>query len=1137
MKLRTLTINNIASIENAEIHFDKPPLSTCEVFLITGKTGSGKSTILDSICLALYGTTPRLANNRMQGDTADHRQNITLKDARQLMRRNTGSCSCRLTFRGSNDIEYEAVWAVSRAYNKPDRKLQPKTWTLTNLDTGLTLTKDREIEAEVARAIGLDFKQFCRTTMLAQGEFTKFLNSNDNDKAEILEKITGADIYSRISSKIFEITTSRRAEYEKTAQLVSDVALLSDEAIAAKNAELAALDKESAYITARRETTAKKIEWQRQRTALERRLADARNELARATTAVESDHFRAIVATVDRWRRSADMRNSLGRREKAASALTAERDRRAELCRRFATALSARDALTHRIQAAEAELSVLNQLIDSQKERTAIYENAPEIIAQLRSMADSGNRIDQATAALEKSQRQLTSVLQPKALEAAKRHAEAASAVSEADNALCRLIKQLEQSGIDEARKDKELTLRRKADAELALERLRQLSQALEAARQLAAQLGETEATSKRLAVERGGMETAVRQAADNRAATEKALLRQRDTVDKFARQMRARLSAGDICPVCGREIAEHLPDEAELQELYQVAQTAFDEADRHHRELLNSLNAIEARLTVTKKQAEELRRAIAADRSAAEATELFAASCRTIEVDGSSADVEQAVAGMIADCEVRAKRLNITIADAERIEAEIRRHTDLAARLRAKLDAAAKLKEAAEKKHSDCFNEITLGERIIAEKREEIEKASAETARLLGADEWTDQRRQEPRRFAERLAKAAADYKSAVGRSDSMRLSITDLSNRLGILKSVIEAIVALCPDWADLSPAAGTEFGSDDAAALRSDVQEVATRIASLDTEIRDIDTAIGRFVVENPDFDRDELTRLATMPTAEIDRLTTGIESARQAVASTQAVVRDIAAQHERHLADAPDLADDTPESLAATAADLDMRYRESIRRHTEIESELRADSEARRRLGDLVARRDKAEAEFRRWSSLDTMLGEKSGGKFRKIAQSYILSSLIKAANKYLRLLTDRYELTVAPGTFVISLTDAYQGFASRSAATLSGGESFLVSLALALALSDIGIRFSVDTLFIDEGFGTLSGEPLRQAIATLRTLHSSTGRHVGIISHVAELQEQLPVQISVVRQSRYSAAKISVADSSGAFEGN
>ena len=125
------------------------------------------------------------------------------------------------------------------------------------------------------------------------------------------------------------------------------------------------------------------------------------------------------------------------------------------------------------------------------------------------------------------------------------------------------------------------------------------------------------------------------------------------------------------------------------------------------------------------------------------------------------------------------------------------------------------------------------------------------------------------------------------------------------------------------------------------------------------------------------------------------------------------------------------------------------------------------------------------------------------------------------------MTNRYTLRVLPGSFTIMMEDAYQGYAERPASTISGGESFLVSLSLALALSDIGQQLSVDILFIDEGFGTLSGEPLMNAINTLRSLHTASGRQVGIISHVEELQERIPVQIQVVQDGNSSKSEVNV----------
>jgi exonuclease SbcC len=124
---------------------------------------------------------------------------------------------------------------------------------------------------------------------------------------------------------------------------------------------------------------------------------------------------------------------------------------------------------------------------------------------------------------------------------------------------------------------------------------------------------------------------------------------------------------------------------------------------------------------------------------------------------------------------------------------------------------------------------------------------------------------------------------------------------------------------------------------------------------------------------------------------------------------------------------------------------------------------------------------------------------------------------------------RYKLSVVPGTLIMKLSDTYNGCAERATDTLSGGESFLVSLALALALADFGQHLGVSTLFIDEGFGTLSGDELQSAINTLKSLHSNVGRQVGIISHREEIRESIPVQISVQSKAGSSESVVEVID--------
>ena len=233
-------------------------------------------------------------------------------------------------------------------------------------------------------------------------------------------------------------------------------------------------------------------------------------------------------------------------------------------------------------------------------------------------------------------------------------------------------------------------------------------------------------------------------------------------------------------------------------------------------------------------------------------------------------------------------------------------------------------------------------------------------------------------------------------------------------------------------------------------------------------------------------------------------------------------------EEHQAQKPELAeDDSAENLTSRIEHYTEQIKQINLQSGAISQELQKDAETKKSIGKLKEDADKKKAICEKWEKLNNLIGCAEGKKFRKIAQSYVLANLIHSANSYMRTLTDRYTLKVTPGTFIINIEDAYQGYVSRSAATISGGESFLVSLSLALALSDLGENLKVDTLFIDEGFGTLSGEPLQKSIATLRTLHSKSGRHVGIISHIEELQDRIPVQIKVHQEGHNSSSTVTV----------
>lgn len=1146
MILQKLEIHNIASIEDATIDFEAQPLADSEVFLITGKTGAGKSTLLDAICLALYASTPRLENTSMQGEMRDNEKDIKIKDPVQLMRRNTGEAFVRLTFIGSNGVHYEAQWSVARARNKVTGKIQNKKWALRNLDTDFTYAKDKEIREEIALAIGLDFKQFCRTTLLAQGEFTRFLNSKDDEKAEILEKITGVDAYSRIGAKIFEQTVEKKKIWEDSQQKIEGIQILNDEEIAQKNNQLQQLDEQSQQLKSTLEKEQKKLRWIQQEQDFRQRKEQAKEDLAHVKAIAESDETQQQEQTIALWNHTIEARAKMNETASCAKTILQQEAQLQSLEQTFRQIQGAQSYELQQEQTIALSIKNIDDYLAQESPKVHLYENAQTlntlIVSYLKNKKDAENNLQYANQIKKELSTQYQPILEKSKTmleECQKAYNQQVIKVQEAEA-------ELEQLHLPQLRQQQEALKTLLNDIQAAKNLLELLHEeqnrhvlSKENLVQLQNSIQEKEKQLQVLTQESHDAEI-------RKNALQLAYEKQRESINKWAKSIRIKLQIGDTCPVCQQRIESTLPHEDNIDALVVEAEKLYKDAENEYNKILTSQNAIDSDIKALKNSLANEQKVFAkCCESLAKATQKAQEAAKKIpegENETQTLATLEKVSAQIAEAEVKekeAKKLR-TLRDQKLQEYEVLRNGML----------------AAQQKVNDTQHRIELVEAQISLQTKDSEKAQNDIQTLIGEAEklsWKNDWHTMLTEFGKEVEDGAITYKMNTEKQQKLAAELKQFEEGNKNLAAVLDAIVKLMPTW-------GTP--SKEPLMLKR-IPKVLTRASELQSQItaalqqmnaakeKEEDTKkwLKEFMEKKQEMlkdfsdkeqeillDENLLLQLDTLQQCDIAEKTEAINRIKQQLVSKQTVWDELEKAYQLHTGEYEALFDEDEkiseeESLdtriSTSIASLEAQLSELGNQRGGIIRDLEIDRTNKAKVGSLLQESAQKKADFEKWSRLNQLLGDATGNKFRRIAQSYVLASLIHSANGYMRTLSDRYILKVVPGTFVISLEDAYQGYVSRAASTLSGGESFLVSLSLALALSDIGTQLSVDTLFIDEGFGTLSGEPLQHAVNTLRSLHSKSGRHVGIISHVEELKERIPVQIRVNQEGNNSSSTIEI----------
>ncbi len=1122
MKIQKVILHNIASIADATIDFEAVPLKDSPLFLICGETGAGKTTILDAISLALYNETPRTnraPNEKVLMDEGNDKE-ATLGDTRRMLRNGTGEGYVDLYFQGNDGTAYEAQWQVHRAHNRPDGARQNVEWSLTRLDTGKTLHKVGEIRTEIEQAIGLNYEQFCRTTLLAQGEFTKFLLSKEDEKSAILEKLTDTEKFTRIGMKIYSITQEKKAAFDLAKTEMQLIRILSEEEIRQLNADRSALEQEVKQLSKNQEVIEGKLRWIDKREELETKHKAALERAQSARQLAESEKLKEAQRMLAFWDVSTEAIAACKEIQQKQQLLKLNRQHQEgfpERYRRLSGNLLFRQRQCEETDRQRQEQS---DYVKGHQAEQPMYDNASGIIAWLNAVIAENERmvaLQRTIGELKKSRSQLNETVKKAddALAAAntavdRKRQEIDQAERELDNLHRADIEQakasceLQEKGLLQIETELKSYAEKKEYYEAQVAKLKEVETALQEERNKTEKLREA-ADSARLNFE------------ESNAACKKAEI----AVNDHAKALRHALAEGDKCPVCGNIITVLKKDEA-FADILKPFEQLRDKAQQEKEAALLSWNQNMLQITNLDKHHAE----------------------KTKEMDETRAKMEQAyraLEGLCQKCgfDVDDNQLHDNILRRQEQfqfqKAEWAKQLQHCDRLRLQIDRMQKDKDQlqrigseADKVQSQARERLSKAEADIRQHESNILQASANreqamsqaAAQIVYPKGWEEDLPEVIRR----LRHDSEAFRKAGDLSVKLTVRLQALQSELDQVCGVQQWLWQRYPDWKDMA-ADGVVENLHLVADINAFKDEVSKAQIEQKTLLEDevAKTALLQdFYRRNADIQEDVIANLCRYRTADIEemrgRVTKAIEEKKSAADLLQEVVRET----ENHLRLQPEFApaedkkvlSGNKELLAARANALNQRM-------GGIDAKLKQNEEDTKKVQDKVRQCELLRSEWERWDRLNDAFGDATGKKFRNIAQSHVLKELLHGANHYLKELSNRYELDCSG--LVLMIRDAYEGYASRPVNGLSGGESFLVSLALALGLSNLGEQgLSVEMLFIDEGFGTLSSEYLNTVMNALERLNKFSQRKVGVISHVEGLRERIKTHIEVKRDGRQAS---------------
>ena len=1134
MKFLQLEILNLASLDKQGgevINFEEGALGESTIFSIVGPTGSGKSTLLDAICLALYNRAPRYP--RKKGDKnqsieifgaadASESNRLAPTDSRNILTRGKKEGYSKLTFLANNGSIYRAEWHV-RFQRVRYENAKTALYKITR--NGEEITEEAADWNELTNIIGLDYDQFLRTVLIAQGSFANFLTAKENERYELLEKLIGCEeTYTNIATEIKKAKDQATDAYNQMAASVEAVKqnLLNDEELAQLKEEIARLEKAEKELDSQLQAISKDLQWFEENDQQIKQITICQTDMKQA-----ADAIKAMQAQILRLQLHDEVQPAVNLLQEVERQTQSIHEQEENILKAEGNIKSQESAISE----SEKTLASLKEAVGKAQEQ---LEKALPVIAEARElktkMEAAMPNLKEKKEALELAKKE--NLTAQKDVEENARNIQKWEAETEKANLALKTTKEkiakqkqvlheatqaAEQAWETERNKTAGQNIEELQSHKSAAEKkLQDVQQAIKVVAHLDAATTEKQKNEERILLlgkRNAEIDEALGKLTIEALTQETLTLRNAYTlmVSEKWEIHRANLTEGKPCPLCGSTTHPYHTDNrqfeeatTELSQLLKAKENLLKLQQKEEKDLSGERKQNDGEVQTLQKQQEKLSVEIATYEE-----EWKALIAQYPKIPKAEAELKS----LLPIYENKAKDASSKLSLFNKIQKEIERLTQL--KDKAVKDEAAYESKAstilnkAQENTSTCVTKLAeqkaLTINLISQqksKKEAYEKAlQTWNSAKKEMEEWQEKYKQilngeEPDAAEQRLTAAKDEAtKTADNQNENINKLKAELANSRGSHQTMLSQNKTM--------------------------KENLQAKVKELDFWIEEYNKQLEEKSIEPSLIDRNTIREM--LHSAEDwNAIRREKDEKEKAVASTTALYQSAEKAHQQHLEHQP------AQSRDALLA-IQQEYQERSQRNELIAANVRMQNhqEAVKQLGDKAEALKLVTQEKDDWTAITDAIGA-DGKTLRKIAQCYTLSFLIAHANQEIRKFNSRYELQQVKHSLGIRVIDHDRADDIRDTTSLSGGETFIVSLGLALGLSALSSRnISFENLFIDEGFGTLDPDTLATVIDSLAMLQSSQGKKVGVISHTDTMSERITTQIRIIKNGNSGSSHIEI----------